>query len=143
MSALRRFDWRARWHWAIPIVVIGTLASPLLSDRTFASDWGNHLWLIHAQSENISHLGLPSYYLQSDLGAFYPYYAFYGGTLYAVIGYGAWLIGANAAAVIGIWLAIAASYLAWTWLAALAGIRGWLMQLPGLLAITAPYAISN
>jgi hypothetical protein len=119
------------------------LASPLLSDRTFASDWGNHLWLIHAQGENISQLGLPSYYLQSDLGAFYPYYAFYGGTLYAVLGYGAWLIGANAATVIGLFLALCASYLAWTWLAVQAGIRGWLIQIPGLLAVTAPYAVSN
>jgi hypothetical protein len=143
MTSLSRWNWRAHWHWAIPVVVIAVLASPLLSDRTFASDWGNHLWLIHAQGENISHLGLPSYYLQSDLGAFYPYYAFYGGTLYAVIGYGAWLIGANAATVIALFLALCASYLAWTWLAVQAGIRGWLIQIPGLLAVTAPYAISN
>jgi hypothetical protein len=143
MTSVSRWNWRAHWHWAIPVVVIAVLASPLLSDRTFASDWGNHLWLIHAQGENISHLGLPSYYLQSDLGAFYPYYAFYGGTLYAVIGYGAWLIGANAATVIALFLALAASYLAWTWLAVQAGIRGWLIQIPGLLAVTAPYAISN
>ncbi|HVX31529.1 MAG TPA: hypothetical protein VHA80_00185, partial [Solirubrobacterales bacterium] len=143
MTSVRRWDWRAHWHWAIPAVVLVVLASPLLSDRTFASDWGNHLWLIHAQGENISQLGLPSYYLQSDLGAFYPYYAFYGGTLYAVLGYGAWLIGANAATVIGLFLALAASYLAWTWLAVQAGIRGWLIQIPGLLAVTAPYAVSN
>jgi hypothetical protein len=116
---------------------------PLLSDRTFASDWGNHLWLVHAQGENISQLGLPSYYLQSYLGAFYPYYAFYGGTLYAVLGYGDWLIGANAAVVIASFLALCAAYLSWTWLALQAGVRGWLIQLPGVLAVTAPYAITN
>lgn len=143
MTSAGRWNWRAHWHWAIPALVLAVLGSPLLSDRTFASDWGNHLWLIHAQGANISALGLPSYYLQSDLGAFYPYYAFYGGTLYAVLGYGAWLIGANAATVIGIFLALCASYLAWTWLAVQAGIRGWLIQIPGLLAVTAPYAISN
>jgi hypothetical protein len=137
------WDWRAHWHWAIPAVVIVALSYPLLSDRTFASDWGNHLWLVHAQAENISHLGLPSYYLQSDLGAFYPYYAFYGGTLYAVLGYGAWLIGANAAVVIASFLALCASYLAWTWMAAQAGIRGWLMQIPGLLWVTAPYTVTD
>jgi hypothetical protein len=142
-SLVDRWSLRERWHWAIPTVVICVLALPLLSDRTFASDWGNHLWLIHAQSENISHLGLPSYYLQSDLGAFYPYYAFYGGTLYATIGYGAWLIGANAATVIALFGALCASYLSWTWLAKQAGIRGWLIQIPGLFAVTAPYTISN
>ncbi|HVY96308.1 MAG TPA: hypothetical protein VHA54_05040, partial [Solirubrobacterales bacterium] len=136
-------DWRLHWHWLIPAVVIGVLAAPLLSDRTFASDWGNHLWLVHAQGTNISKLGLPSYYLQSDLGAFYPYYAFYGGTLYAVLGYGAWLHSANAAVVVALFLALAASYLAWTWIAVQAGIRGWLIQIPGALAVTAPYAVSN
>ncbi|MBS1675772.1 MAG: hypothetical protein JST08_00155 [Actinobacteria bacterium] len=134
---------RARWHWAIPAVVIVGLAYPLLGERTFASDWGNHLWLVHAQAENISQLGLPSFYLQSDLGAFYPYYAFYGGTLYSVLGYGAWLLGANASVVIGSFLALCVAYLAWTWLAVQAGIRGWLMQIPGLLVVTAPYAVTN
>ncbi len=143
MTAALPARWRTHWHWAIPAVVIVVLASPLLSDRTFASDWGNHLWLVHAQGANIAELGLPSYYLQSDLGAFYPYYAFYGGTLYAVLGYGAWLIGANASVVIASFLALCASYLAWTWLAVQAGIRGWLIQIPGLLAVTAPYTISN
>ncbi|MET0557120.1 MAG: hypothetical protein ABW065_00400 [Solirubrobacterales bacterium] len=142
-SARLRSDWRLHWHWLIPAVVIAVLAAPLLSDRTFASDWGNHLWLVHAQGTNISQLGLPSYYLQSDLGAFYPYYAFYGGTLYTVLGYGAWLHSANAAVVVGLLLALATSYLAWTWIAVQAGIRGWLIQIPGTLAVTAPYAISN
>jgi hypothetical protein len=142
-SAPSRLDWRLHWHWLIPAVVIGVLAAPLLSDLTFASDWGNHLWLVHAQGTNISQLGLPSYYLQSDLGAFYPYYAFYGGTLYAVLGYGAWLHSANAAVVVALLGALTASYLAWTWIAVQAGIRGWLVQIPGALAVTAPYAVSN
>ncbi len=60
-----------------------------------------------------------------------------------MLGYGAWLFGANAAVVIGSFLALCASYLAWTWLAVQAGIRGWLIQIPGLLAVTAPYTISN
>ena len=118
------------------------LLAPLATQRTFASDWGNHLWLVYAQGENIRSLGLPSYYLQSTLGVFYPYYAFYGGTVYAVLGYGSWLVGANAAVVVGSILALTAAYLSWTWIAIQVGIRGWLIQIPGLLAVTAPYAVS-
>jgi hypothetical protein len=60
-----------------------------------------------------------------------------------VLGAGAVLIGANAAVVIASFLALCAAYLSWTWLALQAGIRGWLIQLPGALAVTAPYAITN
>ena len=143
ISERSRSTWRLRWHWVIPAIVLIALAAPLASQRTFASDWGNHLWLVYAQGENIRHLGLPSYYLQSDLGAFYPYYAFYGGTLYAVLGFGSWLASANAAVIVAFVLSLAAAYLSWTWIAVQAGIRGWLIQVPGLLAVTAPYAVSN
>jgi hypothetical protein len=60
-----------------------------------------------------------------------------------VLGYGDWLIGANAAVLIATVLALCAAYLSWTWMAIQAGVRGWLIQLPGALAVTAPYAISN
>ena len=79
---------RWHWHWAIPAGVTFLLLGPILfTDRTFASDWGNHMWLIYMQGQNISALHEPSIYLQSALSAFYPYYAFYGGTFYAVTGF--------------------------------------------------------
>ena len=120
-----------------------TLLAPLVTDRTFASDWGNHLWLVSAQQHNIVELGGPSYYLQSTLGAFYPYYAFYGGSFYAVLGFAAWLTSAEAAVILAFVFALPVAYLSWTWLAVQAGIRGWLIQIPGLLAVTVPYATTN
>ncbi len=135
---------RARWHWAIPAGVILCLLLPIpFTDRTFASDWGNHYWLTYMQGLDIKALKEPSIYLQSTIGAFYPYYAFYGGTFYAVTGLLTDLFSAEIAMILAYLGAMAATYLGWTWMARMAGIRGWRMQLPGLIASTAPLAVSN
>src|SRR3954471_1604206 len=135
---------RARWQWAIPPGVILCLLAPiLLTDRTFATDWGNHYWLIYMQGLDLASLHEPSIYLQSTLGAFYPYYAFYGGTFYAVSGFVAQVFSTDVAVVLSYAGAIAANYLGWTWIAQMAGVRGWRSQLPGLIAVTAPLAVSN
>lgn len=134
---------RGRWHWLIPAGVLCALLAPLLSDRTFATDWGNHLWLIWIQGLNIRDLGEPSYYLQSSLGAFYPYFAFYGGTLYAVLGVVSLVLSPEAAVALAFAGSLTAAYLGWTWIAAQAGVRGWWIQLPGCIAVTAPYAVTN
>lgn len=135
---------RTRWQWAIPAGAIFCLLLPILfTDRTFASDWGNHSWLIYMQGLNIATLHEPSIYLQSTLGAFYPYYAFYGGTFYAVSGLISKLFSTDFAVLVSYGGAIAASYLGWTWMARMAGVRGWRSQLPGLIAVTAPIFVSN
>jgi hypothetical protein len=135
---------RARWHWAIPAGAILCLLAPILfTDRTFATDWGNHYWLIYMQGLNIGALHEPSIYLQSTLGAFYPYYAFYGGTFYAASGLVAKVFNAELAVLLSYAGAIAANYLGWTWMARMAGVRSWRAQLPGLIAVTAPLAVSN
>jgi hypothetical protein len=135
---------RARWHWAIPAGATLCLLIPILfTDRTFAIDWGNHYWLIYMQAQEIGSLHAPSIYLQSSLGAFYPYYAFYGGTFYAVSGFLANLFGTEFAVLLAYAAAIAANFLGWTWMARQAGVRGWRSQLPGLIAVTAPLAVTN
>lgn len=131
-------------HWLIPFAVIFGLLIPLLfTDRTFSTDWGNHLWLILVQGHNLGALGEPSYFLQSSLGVFYPYYAFYGGSFYAASGLVSWLFGAEAAAVAAYAGALAATYLGWTWIARQLDIPGWQSQLPGCIAVTAPLAVTN
>jgi hypothetical protein len=135
---------RARWHWVLPAVVIFCLLIPLVfTHDTFSIDWGNHWWLIWEQGLDLEALHEPSYYLQSTLGAFYPYYAFYGGTFYVLAGLISSVLSPEAAAVAAYLGALAASYLGWTWLARIAGVRGWRAQLPGAIAVTAPLAVTN
>jgi len=135
---------RAHWHWLLPAgVILGLLWPLLFTDRTFSTDWGNHLWVIWAQGLNVRDLGEPSYFLQSSFGLFYPNFAFYGGSMYAVVGTVSWLTSPVAAATLGYAAALAASYLGWTWLARQAGVEGWRAQLPGAIAVTAPIAVTN
>jgi hypothetical protein len=135
---------RARWHWSLPAVVIFCLLLPLLfTGDTFSNDWPNHWWLIWEQGLDLKALHAPSYYLQSTLGAFYPYFAFYGGTFYAIAGLVSSAISPEVAMVAAYLGALGASYLGWTWLARLAGVKGWRVQLPGALAVTAPLAVTN
>ncbi len=135
---------RARWHWLIPIgVIFGLLTPILLTDRTFSSDWGNHLWLIWMQGQSIRDFGEPSYFLQSSFGAFYPYFAFYGGSIYAALGALSLILSPEAAVFVAYAGALAAAYLGWTWIARQLGIRGWQSQLPGCIAVTAPLAVTN
>ena len=135
---------RARWHWVLPAAVIFCLLIPLLfTHDTFSIDWPNHWWLIWEQGLDLEALHAPSYYLQSTLGAFYPYYAFYGGTFYVIAGSVSSLVSPEAAAVAAYLGALTAAYLGWTWLARLAGVGGWRAQLPGAIAVTTPIAVTN
>ena len=135
---------REKWHWLLPAGVIFGLLTPLLfTDRTFSTDWGNHLWLIWVQGRNIGDLGEPSYFLQSSLSVFYPYYACYGGSIYALLGGISAATSAEAAVVFAYAAALAAAYLGWTWIARQLGVRGWRSQLPGCIAVTAPLAVTN
>jgi hypothetical protein len=134
----------ARAVGLIPAVVLGVLAVPLFTDRTFGNDWPAHLWLVWQQSQAIAQLGHPSYFLQSAGGVFEPFFAFYGGTFYAFTGGISALLGDHpTVAFVGVIIAsFAGAYAGWTWLAHQLGVRGWLAHMPGLLYVTSPYIIA-
>jgi hypothetical protein len=99
--------------------VIGLLMAPMLfTSRSYASDWANNLWLVWEQSLNVKELGHPSYFLQSSLGAFYPQFLFYGGTLFSIAGVLASVAGEHPLAtyILIYALAAAAAYGGWLWL---------------------------
>jgi hypothetical protein len=126
-----------------PLLLIGALAWPLLfTDKVFNPDWDNHLWYMWHQSQAIRANGFPSLYLNYSGAIFYPYYAFYGGTLYAVAGTLSLLLG-NAPLetyVLSYLLGFAAAYGGWYWMAHMFGLRGWLVHVPGVIFVTsAPY----
>jgi hypothetical protein len=138
-SALRRAT------WGLPALVVVALALPLFTYRTFGWDWPDHLWLVWQQAQSIAQLGRPSYFLQSAQGVYEPWFAFYGGTYYAVTGAVADLIGHHytVAFCATIILAFAGAYLGSMWLSFQVGLCGWRAQIPGLLYVTAPYIITN
>ena len=133
--------------FALPVAVLGAVLSPLLfSDRTFGTDWLNHLWLVGDQADAIAAHGLPTYWTHTDrLGVFYPQFVFYGGTLYAATGYLAAALGGSAltAYVVAYAAGFAMAYGGWTWLGRQAGLGPLAAQAPGVVHVTAAYVLSN
>jgi hypothetical protein len=139
-------DPRARWQLLVALVLIVALMAPMLfTDSTFGGDWPGHLWLVQMQARNIEFLGHPSFFVQSTLGAFEPWFAFYGGTLYSLVGGASVASGGHtlAAYIASFALAMAMAYGGFVWLARQAGIRGWPAHVPALVFLTSAYYVSD
>ncbi len=123
------------------------IAAPLLfTDSGFGVDFTNHLWLSWAESKGLAQAGHPSYFLNArDAGVFYPWFAFYGGSLYTIVGAISDLLGGQPiVAYVGVTtLAIAGSYGGMVWLGKQLGLRGWAVHAPALAVVTSAYYITN
>lgn len=133
-------------NFFIPAVVILLLAAPALFTKAgFVDDWVNHLWLTWMQSREIKATGHPSLFLNaSPLGVFYPNFAFYGGTLYAIGGYLMVATGSPVTVFVGIIvLAFVAAYGGTFWIARQAGVGGLTAHLPATIVVTGAYYLSD
>lgn len=127
-------------------LVIGLLAWPMLfTSSSLGGDWGLHLWYVWQQGLAIEANHRPSLFLDLDRAAFYPLFAFYGGTLYALVGTLSALLGGAtiAAYILSYLLAFAAAYGGWYWLGRMAGLGRWAAQVPGLVFITSGYYLTD
>jgi hypothetical protein len=126
--------------------VVVLLAWPLLfTSSAMGEDWGRHLWLVWQQSLNIGRDGQPSLFISFGHAAFYPIFAFYGGTIYTLTGLLAIVLGhATVTAYVFTYLAaFAAASGGWYWLARMAGLGRWSAQVPGLLFISSAYYLTD
>lgn len=127
-------------------LVIGAASWPLVfSSSTFNNDWVNHLWYMWHQSVAIRERGVPSLFLSYSKGVLYPVYAFYGATLYALVG-GLSLVLGDAPLqtyVLSYLLAFAAAYGGWCWTAHDFGIRGWRAHVPGIVFVTSAWYLTT
>ncbi|HEY3827918.1 MAG TPA: hypothetical protein VGL57_01855 [Solirubrobacteraceae bacterium] len=124
---------------AAPLLLIGVLAWPLLfTEEAFNADWVNHFWFMWHQSLAIRSGHTPSLFVNYSHGVFYPWFAFYGGTLYALAGALSLALG-NAPLetyVLTYLLGFAAAYGGWYWMARMFGLRSWPAHIPGLIFVT-------
>lgn len=129
--------------WVSGLLVL--LGWTLFTDASHLdADFWTDRWLIAQQAEALRHGGGPSLFAHGEWATFYPVFAFYGGTLFAVAGAIAIVVGsAIAAQVIVYLLALAAAYGGWLWLARLAGLRSWPAHVPAVLYVTMPYVLTN
>jgi len=130
----------------LSVVVIGLLIAPMIvTSRPYASDWSNNLWLVWEQGLNIRTLGHPSYFVQSGIGAFFPQYLFYGGTLFSAVGFLATVSGEHplAAYVFTYIVAIVGAYAGWLWICRQLGLSQWRAHVPAILYVTSSYYVTN
>jgi hypothetical protein len=127
------------------VLVIGALAWPLLfSGSYFNADWLEQPWFIWKQSQAIRANHLPSMFLDYSYGVFYPHYAFYGGTLYALTGALSLAFGDAPleAYVLTYLLGFLAAYGGWYWLARICRLGRWWAHVPGLVFVTSSYYLT-
>jgi hypothetical protein len=138
-------SWQASLGVALATAVVIALCMPMLvTSSGFAQDWIHHLWYLWRQSAAISRDHLPSLFLNDGIGVFYPFYGYYGGTLYALGGALSLMLGdaPTRAYVLTYVLGMAASYGGFYWLARMAGVGRWLSHAPGFVFVTAPYTLT-
>jgi hypothetical protein len=125
-------------------VVIG--GPSLFTANGFYTDYTNHLWLVWVQQHAISAHLAPTYFISAPkVGIFYPFFMFYGATLYAIAGGLAVIVGGHAtvAYVSMSVAAIAAAYGGLLWLARQLGVRSWPAHAPALTYVTSAYYVSK
>lgn len=144
---------KGRWSRAaspIGLLVVFTgivvlLMWPLLTfdPRLAGSDWYSQFWLVEQAAEGLRRHHHPSFFVNIDEGVFYPMFAFYGGTLFAVFGAVSLLVGSSVFAYILGWvLGLCAAYGGWYWLGRQLGLGWWVAHLPAMLFVTSPYYVT-
>src|SRR5271165_2469283 len=139
---------------AIATLAVLLIASPLLfTSDGFAPDFTNAIWLAGYQQHVIAAHLHPTLFLQTQTvnaetgagGVFYPLFAFYGGTLLAITGALAVVLGGSTilAFTLLTLAAIAAAYGGLFWLARQLGVRGLLAHAPALVFVTSAYYVTN
>ncbi len=125
--------------------LIAALTWPIIArTNSYYLDWPMHLWFMRHQGHSLLHDGGPSLFMHSSEGVFYPLFAFYGGTFYAIGGLlvaslgGAGLYGYALSWV----LAFVLAYGGWVWLGRLAGLGWWAVQAPPAVFLTSPYVLT-
>jgi hypothetical protein len=127
------------------VALMVALTWPLyLTSSSFAGSWGLDLWFVSKQSLTIQGGHLPSFFLNYPHGVFYPLYAFYGGTLFALTAAASLVLGDAQIAtyVLTYLLAVAAAYGGWYWISRQAGLGRWDGQVPGIVFVTASYYLT-
>jgi hypothetical protein len=135
---------------AVAAFVVLLVAGPVaFTHRNFSSDFTNHLWLMWNESTAIRAHGHPTLYLQArgpgQPDVFTPFFGFYGGTLYSVVGtLSAVLAGrpvlAYSLSIVG---AIAVAYAAMYWLGHQCGLRWPARHVPAVIFVTSAYYLTD
>ena len=106
-------------------------------------EWQNAYWFLQRQAEHVSAHGVPTFFLHTREGGFYPFFTFYGGFTIGLLAYPAALFGTWPVFLASMVAAMVGGYLGIWWAARNLGLSRRLAVLPGLIYATTPYVLSD
>lgn len=129
--------------WAACLSAAALALPAWLPQRAYQGEWGLHLFNVAQQLTSLGEGTWPSPFLHVEpYGAFYPWFAFYGGPLYALTALLGLSLSADGAYKLTYLAAFVMNYAGATWWARLAGIPGAWAHTVGLLSISSSYWLS-
>ncbi len=144
------FRWETGIDVLIAAIVIGVLAGPVLfTNRPFMVDLTNDLWMGSVMSHSLVHGVPPTFFLNTNVtgtnGVFNPVFAFYGGSLFALLGVLTIVFGGSVlvAFQVMVVLALSAAYGGSFWISRQCGLRGRLPHFPAITLVSAAYYLTD
>ena len=126
-----------------PPVLVALLFLPFVLRENVWWEWNNAYWFIERQAAYISEHGVPTLFVHTTNGVFYPMPVYYGGFTFAALAYPAAVLGTwptFVAATVG---AYVAGYFGIWWMARNLGLSRGLAVLPALSFVCAPYMVAT
>jgi hypothetical protein len=127
-----------------PLALIAVLTRPIVFQGSFNADGLNDLWFMWHQSLSIRSNHMPSLFLDHTETVFYPLFAFYGGTIFALGGILSLALG-NAplqAYTLTYVMAFAASYGGLYWIGRTMGLGRLAANVPSLVFVSSAYYLT-
>lgn len=127
----------------LPPLFVAALLIPFAVRQNAWYEWENAYWFLQRQAEHVSAHGVPTLFLHTKDGSFYPFFLYYGGFTIGLLAYPAALFGAWPVFLASMVAAVVGGYLGIWWTALSLGLTRRLAVLPALIYATTPYVLSD
>ena len=127
----------------LPPLLVAALLIPFAVRQNAWYEWENAYWFLQRQAEHVSAHGVPTLFLHTKDGSFYPFFLYYGGFTIGLLAYPAALLGAWPVFLASMVAAVVGGYLGIWWTALSLGLSRRLAVLPALIYATTPYVLSD
>ncbi|HEV7494733.1 hypothetical protein [Baekduia sp.] len=127
----------------LPPLFVAALLIPFVVHQNAWYEWENAYWFLQREAAHVSAHGVPTFFLHTKDGTFYPFFLYYGGFTIGLLAYPAVLFGAWPVFLASMAAAMVSGYLGIWWTALNLGLSRRLAVLPGLIYATTPYVLSD
>ncbi len=127
----------------LPPLLVAALLIPFALRQNAWYEWENAYWFLQRQAAHVSAHGVPTLFLHTKDGSFYPFFLYYGGFTIGLLAYPAALFGAWPVFLASMVVAVVGGYLGIWWAAQNLGLSRRLAVLPALIYATTPYVLSD